>query len=262
MDNVNIANHYAAPDQCMYHIGLSQQMTEKATVAIVTGDPGRVAALAKYLDQQAVEIAYVREYRTYLAHVANRPVLIASTGIGCPSLAIALEEFAMIGVKQFIRVGTTGAIQPWLDLGDIILSSAAVRLDGTSTHYAPLNYPAVADFELNRQLVNSAEALGVDLKVGITASSDTFWPGQERYGNYSGYVLPEFQGTFDQWQKLNVLNFEMESAALFTIASAFGLQAACLCGVLAQRGRSETVDKQGYDTAMESIMKVIGQILK
>lgn len=244
-------------DKRQYHTGLERSQIGNAEFAILPGDPGRVPELAKALDKNARAIHMHREYNSWMVIVDSVPVLVCSTGIGGPSTAIAVEELAQLGVKNFIRVGTTGSIQKHIEFGDIVISLAAVRLDGASTHYAPIEYPAVASLWLTNALVNAAEKLKIPFHVGITASSDTFWPGQERYDNYSGYVLRRFQGSVEEWRKLNVTNFEMEAATLFTMCSAFGLSAACLCGVIAKRTESEEVNLEAYAVAFSRLAKII-----
>ena len=197
----------------LYHIGLCKKQLDSAKIAILPGDPARVELLAKLLDTQSLYLSFNREYCSYLATVGKEKILVISTGMGCPSAAIAVEELAMLGIKKFIRVGTTGAIQEKINLGDLILNTGAVRLEGTSSHYVPIEYPAIADFELTQSLRQASQKL-ITLHLG----KDTFWAGQERYDGYSGSVLRKFQGSLEEWQKLGLLNFEMEASALFTFA--------------------------------------------
>lgn len=248
-----------------YHIGLSESDIEGARYALLPGDPGRVARLARGLDAQAIELGQHREHCAWLAHIAGQPVLVCSTGLGAPSTAVAAEELANIGVTHFIRVGTTGAIQPHVDYSDLVISKAAVRLEGTSSHYAPMAYPAVACFDLTMALVAASRDLDIPHHVGITASSDTFWPGQERYDNHAGYVLRRLQGSMAEWRQLKVTNFEMEAAALFTVCATFGLSAACVCGVIAKRVESEQVCPDAYEQAEQRwnavLLKTLGEQL-
>ncbi|APC97142.1 uridine phosphorylase [Francisella frigiditurris] len=257
MTNPNINNRRVNKDDVLYHISLSTKLIKNAEIAILPGDPGRVEFIAKMLDENAVFLANNREYTSYLAKVANKDILVISTGMGGPSSGICIEELAMIGVKKFIRVGTCGTIQEHINIGDIIITTASVRLDGTSYHYAPIEYPAVASFELNSSLQRSATKANHNVFFGITASSDTFYPGQERQDNYSGYVRNQFKNTVSEWRKLNVLNLEMESSAILTICATFGLEATCLCSVMAKRTNSEKVDKSKYNDSMKTIMLMI-----
>ena len=229
-------------DKVYYHLELSENMLEGAQYALVPGDPGRVEALAKAFDPNAKALASHREYTSFLATFHGQKVLVTSTGIGGPSTSIAVEELASVGIRYFLRVGSCGAIQEKIKPGELVITRGAVRLDGASSHYAPIEYPAVASLHLTSMIVDAAEELGVPYHVGITASSDTFYPGQERYNNYSKYVIRRFQGSIAEWQHLNVSNYEMESATLLTMANVFDVHAACMCGVVANRVLSEEVD--------------------
>lgn len=247
---------------CQYHIGLSENDIESAQYALLPGDPGRVPQVARGLDSNAREIGQHREHCSWMVHIMDQPVLVCSTGLGAPSTAISVEELANIGVTHFIRVGTTGSIQAHIDYSDIVISKAAVRLEGTSSHYAPLEYPAISSFDLTQSLVEAARSLDIPYHVGITASSDSFWPGQERYDNHAGYVLRRFQGSMAEWRQLNVSNFEMEAAALFTVCATFGLSAACLCGVIAKRMQSEEVRHDAYGLAEQRWNAILTQALR
>lgn len=216
----------------VYHLALDSQMTEGAAFALLPGDPERVPRLAAALDPDARQIAMRREYRSYLGRVSGQAVLVTSTGIGGSSTSIAIDELAQLGVRTFIRVGTTGAIQPRIAVGDVVITTGSVRLDGASTHYAPIEYPAVADHEVVRALVDAAAERGTPFHVGITASSATFYPGEERSDSYGGYVLRSFRGATEEWRRLNVLNYEMESATVLTVCSALGLRGGCVTGVV------------------------------
>lgn len=222
----------------VFHLGLHQAQLNQANLAIIPGDPKRAERIASQLDNSQC-LAKEREFYVYLGYLNQQPIVVCSTGIGGPSTSIAIEELAQLGIKQFLRVGTTGAIQPHINVGDLLISHASVRLDGASNHFAPLAYPAVADFYATQALANACQELDTPFHLGITASSDTFYPGQERYDTYSGYVPQAFQGTFEQWQALKVMNYEMESATLFTMCNALGLQAACIAGVLVNRCEQE-----------------------
>jgi uridine phosphorylase len=246
-----------------YHIKLSKSMLQGATYVVLPGDPGRVEKTAKYIDPDgAVFLAANREYTSWLANLSGKKVLVCSTGIGGPSTSIALEELAALGIKNFYRIGTTGIIQPNISLPSLIITTGAVRLDGASTHYAPIEYPAVADFWLTSALVEAAKAVGVEYHIGITASSDTFYPGQERYDTFSGYVPRRFQNTLKEWQKLNVLNYEMESATLLTIINAFGLRAGMIASAIVSRIAGETPDDEELLRAEENLAKVIRKALE
>ncbi|MCH3950206.1 MAG: uridine phosphorylase [Acidaminococcus sp.] len=254
--------NFSKPEEILYHTQLSRNMLLGADTAILPGDPGRVKTLAEALGP-AVELGSHREYTSWLAQVQNQPVLVCSTGMGGPSTAICLEELARLGIRRVIRVGTTGSIQEDLQLGDVAIFKGAVRLEGTSTHYAPLEFPAVADFDLTQLLVYAARIEKIPCQVGICVSSDTFWPGQERYDSFTGYVIRRFQGSLEEWQALGALCYEMETAALFVTAQALGLQAASLCGVVAKRTESEHIaPPEVYKQAEERFQKVVRRALE
>lgn len=235
-----IMGKLADPQEVLYHVGFCAKDLEGARWALLPGDPGRVQALAESIGE-AKYIACHREYTSWLTHIDGQPVLVCSTGMGGPSVAICLEELARMGITGVIRVGTTGAIQEKVALGDIIINKAAVRMDGTSEHFAPVNFPAVADFDVTMALKQSAQEHNVPYHVGISVSSDTFWPGQERYDSFTGYVRRSLQGTLKEWQALGALNYEMETSALFVAAQALGMKAGAVCGVIAKRTESESI---------------------
>lgn len=226
----------------VFHLGLTKAMLDGATLAIVPGDPERVKRIAELMEN-ATFLASHREYTSYLAYIDSKAVVVCSTGIGGPSTSIAVEELAQLGVRTFLRIGTTGAIQPHVNVGDVIVTQASVRLDGASLHFAPLEYPAVADFNATTAMVAACRDANIEPHVGITASSDTFYPGQERYDTVSGRVIRQFKGSMQEWQELGVLNYEMESSTLFTMCASQGWAAACVAGVIVNRTQQEIPDE-------------------
>lgn len=223
-----------------HHLGLDADSIEHSLIALLPGDPGRVPVIAESF-KGSKEINFQREFRTHVGYLGDCPVLVASTGCGGPSLSVCVEELAQIGVRNFIRVGSCGAIQEKINIADCVISSAAVRLDGASRSFAPIEYPAVADLDLTSALVESAKAQGLPYHVGITASTDTFYQGQERYDTFSGHVPAHLRGSMADWRAMKVANFEMETATLFTMCSTMGLRAASVCGVVATRTKSEAL---------------------
>ncbi len=239
------------------HLGLNVDDLAGATLAIVPGDPARVARIAERLDE-AVHLASNREFTTWRGSLDGRSVVVTSTGVGGPSTSVAVEELAQLGVRTFLRVGTTGSIQPDLDVGHLAISQASVRLDGASRHFAPLEYPATSSFVCTRALVDAATDLGAEYRVGITASSDTFYPGQERYDTVAGDVATALRGSLAEWRRLGVLNYEMESATLFTMCAANGWEAGCVAGVIAKRTESESiVDESAVAETEERAVAVV-----
>lgn len=196
-----------------YHIKLSEDVG--ARYAIIPGDPGRVEKIAAYLDD-AKQIMCNREYNSYLGYLNGEKVLVVSTGIGGPSCAICVEELAKIGVDTFIRVGTCGGMQPCVAPGDVVIATGAVRMEGTSREYMPIEFPAVADFDVTNALSASAEKLGYTKHIGVVQAKDSF------YGQHSPETMPvseELLYKWDAWKRGGCLASEMESAALFIISS-------------------------------------------
>ena len=248
-----------------FHLGLTSDMLGGATLAIVPGDPGRVEKIASKLDD-AKHLASHREFTSWLGYLDGAAVVVCSTGIGGPSTSIAVEELAQLGVRTFLRVGTTGGIQDNVNPGDLIVTTGSVRLDGASQHFAPLEYPAVADFECTSALVDAARDAGGTLHIGVTASSDTFYPGQERYDTYSGRVVRRFRGSMEEWQSMGVLNYEMESATLLTMCSSQGLRAGCVAGVVVNRTQREIPDEEAMAatemTAIDVVVAAARRLLR
>lgn len=241
----------------VFHLGLKKSDLDGATLAIVPGAPERVPVIAKLLENPKF-LAATREFTSWLGYINGKAVVVCSTGIGGPSVSIAVEELAQLGVRTFLRIGTTGAIQPYINVGDVLITTGAVRLDGASQHFAPLEYPAVANFECTTALYRAAQEINPNKTyVGITASSDTFYPGQERYDTYSGKVWRRFQGSLKQWQELNVMNFEMESATLFTMCSALGLRAGMVAGAIVNRTQQEIPNESTMKATEENAVKIV-----
>ena len=189
---------------------------------IVPGDPGRVPSIAQYFDD-AKQIAYNREYNVWTGYLLGEKVTACSTGIGGPSAAIAMEELHKCGADTFIRTGTCGGIDLSVQSGDIVVATGAIRYEHTSREYAPIEFPAVADFEIAGCLAQAAKNLGLPLHMGVVQNKDSFY-GQHAPG--ASPVYYELQQKWESWKRLGVKASEMESAALFVVASALG----CRCG--------------------------------
>ncbi len=238
-----------------YHLGLSSDAVRDVSLALLPGAPERAEILAEAFGKPEV-LAFHREFKSVLAENKEGKVLVVSTGIGGSSLSIAVEELARIGVRWFIRVGTCGALQEDVAVGDLVISEGAVRLDGASLHYAPLEYPAVADWETVKILKEACEKARVRYHIGVTCSSATFYPGQERYDTFSGYVPRNLQGSLREWQTLKVLNYEMEVATLLVMARVFGLRAGAVCGVLVNRTKREEVEEGVVEKVEKNLARV------
>ena len=176
---------------------------------ILPGDPGRCHLIAEHFKNPQL-IAQSREYVTYTGKYKGLTVSVTSTGMGCPSAAIALEELIMSGAKYLVRLGTTGALQKNINLGDIVIPTAAVRLEGTSIEYIPIEFPAVADIDILDNLVKVSHNKNKKSHIGIIMSHDAFYKG-------SVFAGPDFLKREQVWIDTNVLSIENESSALFTI---------------------------------------------
>ena len=186
-----------------------------AKYVLVSGDPNRVEKIAALFDESS-RVADYRGFITYTGSVDGIGISASSTGIGCPSAAIVVEELARVGAEVFIRVGTTGALQPEIEMGDIVVATAAVRADGTSRCYVPLEFPAVADFDVTTALVEAARRLKQKVHFGPVLSSDVFYDSIEN---------------LRLWSRYNVLSVEMESSVIFSIASLKKLKAGTILAV-------------------------------
>lgn len=245
----------------VFHLGLVKADLQGATLAIVPGDPERVKKIAELMDNPR-QLASHREFSSWIAFIEGKPVIVCSTGIGGPSTSIAVEELAQLGVRTFLRVGTTGAIQPHINVGDVLVTTASVRLDGASLHFAPLEFPAVADFTCTTALADAARRAGATTHIGITASSDTFYPGQERYDTFSGRVVKAFRGSMEEWQSMGVLNYEMESATLLTMCASQGLRAGMIAGVIVNRTQKEIPDSATMKQTESQAVKIVVEAAK
>ncbi len=187
---------------------------------ILPGDPGRCEKIAQYFDDPH-HVSYNREFNIYTGTLSGEPVSVCSTGIGGPSTAIAVEELAACGVHTFIRIGTCGGISTMVRSGDCVIATGAVRAEGTSREYAPIEFPAVPDTDVLFALINSAKKLGYVYHTGVVQCKDSF------YGQHCPQRMPvanELMEKWEAWKRLGVLASEMESAALFTVGAALGVR--------------------------------------
>ena len=218
-------------DDVQYHLGIGPEDT--AGPVLLPGDPERVPTIAETWDE-AEETGHHREYRTVTGTYGGAPLTATSTGIGSPSAAIAVEEHANLGTGTFLRVGSCGAIQPGIEVGDLVITTGAVRQEGTSAEYVREDYPASADGEVVTALVTACEELGYEYHVGVTCSTDSFYAGQGRPG-FRGFEAAGADERVAALRDAGVLNFEMEAASILTVASLYGLRAGAVCTVFANR---------------------------
>lgn len=251
VDTISLDKSEKVLGKPQYHIQVRPGQVGK--YVLLPGDPDRVLRIAKYLDD-AKEIAFHREHRTCTGTYKGITVSATSTGMGCPSTAIAVEELANVGATHFIRVGSTGALQKGMEIGDIVVSTGSMSLDGTSSYYAHKGFPAVASFFLTRSLFDAAikhkEEGNFNVFFGLSAASDAF------YGE-----TPEFLQMLTDHR---VLNVEMESSAIFTIAHMRGLKAGMVCAVSGNLmtgdviyDRPNTGLVQGWEDAIQIALEAI-----
>ena len=220
-----------------------------ARYVLLPGDPERVKLMVNRW-AEGREIAREREHVTATGTLRGGGAISAcSTGAGGGSTASALEELIAIGADTFIRVGTCGAIQEHIACGDVVIHTAAVRLDGTSPQYVRPEYPAAAHHQLVLALVQAAERVGVAYHLGVTASTASFYTGQGRPG-WRGYRQSWQETLLPDLQRAGVLNFEMEAATIFTMLGLYGLRGGSVCAVVANRV-TDTMVKEGVETAID-----------
>jgi uridine phosphorylase len=217
---------------------------------LLPGDPGRVPLIAGFLER-AEKIAQHREYTTYTGWLDGEKVSVTSTGIGGPSTAIAVEELAKIGADTFIRVGTSGLMQPHMQSEDLVVVSGAVRDEGTASHYMPMAFPAIADLDVVECLRQACEARGLRHHVGLSHSKDSF------YGEVQPERMPladTLRQNWNAWVMGGVLCSEMEAATLFVVSSVLGKRAGGLMIALNQEATSLAPLCQ---TAVDGIRRLI-----
>lgn len=224
-------------DGTQYHIGLKEG--DAGEIVILPGDPKRCEKIAKYFDEPKL-IADKREFVTYTGYINNKKVSVTSTGIGGPSASIALEELVKVGAKKFIRVGTCGGMDLNVKSGDLVIATGAIRMEGTSKEYAPIEFPAVADYEIVTALKQASEKLNLPHHIGVVQCKDAF------YGQHNPEIMPvnyELINKWNAWLKLGCLASEMESAALFVAGSFLKVKVGSIFLVVANQER----EKQGLD---------------
>lgn len=214
---------------------------------ILPGDPGRCEKIAAYFDNP-VKVMSNREYTTYTGTLLGEKVSVVSTGIGGPSAAIAMEELIHLGADTFVRVGTCGGMKLDVQSDDVVIATGAIRMEGTSKEYAPIEFPAVADFEVMTALVEAAKRLGKPWHAGVVECKDSF------YGQHAPESMPvsyELLNKWEAWKRLGTLASEMESAALFTVAAARGVRCgSCFHVVWNQEREAAGLDvKESHDLA-------------
>lgn len=252
--------NYSVDKNRQYHIQVASG--EVGEYVILPGDPKRCALIAEYFENP-VQIADNREYITITGTLDGKKVSVTSTGIGGPSAAIAMEELIRCGARTFIRVGTCGGMQEDILSGDVVIANGAIRMDGTGREYAPIEYPAVSDFEVTDALMKAAEELGLRSHIGVVQCKDSF------YGQHNAEAMPvsyDLQNKWNAWLRLGCLASEMESATLFIVGAFHRVRVGSVCLVMAnqERARKNLPNPVVHDTdaAIRTAIEAIRILMK
>lgn len=243
-----------------YHIGFANEMG--ARYAILPGDPGRVEKICRHLENPRF-YAQNREYTTWVGELEGEPVLVMSTGMGGPSAAIGVEELHQVGVDTVVRIGTCGGMSLQVKGGDLVAATGAIRLEGTSKEYVPVEFPAIANLDVTNALVSSAKELHHTCHAGVVQCKDSF------YGQHSPERMPigyELINKWDAWIKAGCLASEMESAAVFIVAQILGMRAGCILNTVwnQERKKQGLEDTENHDmtAAIQVTIEAIRKLLK
>lgn len=229
-----------------YHLGIKEG--DVGRYVLLPGDPGRCKKIASYFDNPCL-VAQNREFTTYTGTLLEERTSVTSTGIGCPSTAIAIEELIACGADTFIRVGTSGAMQPHIHTGDVAIVSGAIRDEGTSLHYAPIEFPAVADLDVLNAMREGARHIGMPHHVGIAHSKDSF------YGQHAPDRMPigeQLKQRWQSWIRCGTLCSEMEVSTIFILASIYRKRAGGVMFMYEMEDREPTTDIEKQDLATRS----------
>lgn len=235
-----------------YHVRVKRG--EVGRFALLPGDPARVRMIGEHLKDARI-VASHREFTVLNGYLDDEVVTVCSTGVGGPSAAIAVEELSRAGVRTMIRVGTCGSIQREVKVGDLVVATAAVRLDGVTKHYVMPEYPAAASPQVVYAVSKAARDLGFRFHIGLCASTDAFYIGQGRHG-FRGFRTPESRSVASLMRRLKVLCFEMEASTIFTLGELYGLRAgAVFVAISAEASDPDRLDyeKRVSKTGVEAL---------
>ncbi len=246
---------YAEGSGKQYHTGVGPEDIGK--YVILPGDPKRCEKIAAYFDNPVL-VADSREYVTYTGYLDGEKVSVTSTGIGGPSASIAIEELSKCGAHTFIRVGTSGGMQEQVQSGDVVIANGAIRMEGTSREFAPIEYPAVADFDVTHAMIEAAKEQNIPYHVGVVQCKDNF------FGQHEPELMPvsyELENKWQAWIRMGCLASEMESAALFIAGSFLRVRVGTCCLVVANQERAKLglSNPQVHDTDL-AIRTAVGAI--
>ena len=251
---------YESDQGLEYHIKVNADMIGK--YVIMPGDPKRCALIAQYLDDAKL-VADSREFVTYTGYLDGEKVSVTSTGIGGPSAAIALQELVHCGAHTFVRIGTCGGMQTDVIGGDVVVATGAVRMEGTSREYAPIEYPAIADLDVVNALVTVAKDMNISVHTGVVQSKESF------YGQHSPLSMPvgyELENKWEAWKRMGCKASEMESAALFIVGSYLRVRVGACFLVVANQERQaqglENPEVHDTDMAIRVAVEAIRMLIK
>jgi uridine phosphorylase len=232
-----------------YHVDFDG--SHGALYAILPGDPGRVEKIASYLEKPRF-FHQNREYTTWLGELSGKTVMVISTGMGGPSTAIAVEELYKTGVRNFIRIGTCGGMALDVLGGDIVIATGAIRMEGTTKEYVPVEFPAIANLDVTNALVEAAKNLKQQWHAGIVQCKDSFYGQHDPARMPSGYELQE---KWEAWKKAGCLASEMESSTLFIVSQILGARAGCVLNVVWNQEREKAGMSNPHCHDTESAIK-------
>lgn len=252
--------NYSGEAGLQYHLQI--RPGDVGRYVILPGDPKRCEKIAKHFEDAKL-VADSREFVTYTGYLESEKVSVTSTGIGGPSASIAMEELVQCGADTFVRVGTCGGIDLDVKGGDIVIATGAVRMEGTSREYAPIEYPAVADLEVANALVAAAKELGFTYHTGVVQCKDAF------YGQHEPEMMPagyELINKWEAWKKLGCLASEMETAALYIVAAKLHVRVGACFLVMANQEREklglENPVVHDTDMAVQVAVEAIRKLIK
>jgi uridine phosphorylase len=243
----------------LYHVGFGREDLDDGTsIALLSGDPGRSELIATAHLDGARELSRHRGLDSFAAMLpGGAPVVCATSGMGAPSMSIIVNELVQVGIRTVIRVGTSGSIQEHVRAGSLVIGSGALTNQGAALDIAPAEFPAVADPFLAVTLAAAAERLGIEHHVGVMASTDTFYEGQERSSSSANpHLLRRLRSMIDEYHDLGVLNFEMEAGTLFKMGVVYGFAAGAVVAIIAQRHVAEAPDEAASSTAIDKAIRV------
>lgn len=243
-------------DQLQYHVHV--RPGDVGRYILLPGDPGRVEKMAAFLDEPHF-VSTNREHTVWTGKLLGEMVSVVSTGMGCPSTAIAVEELIKVGADTFIRVGTAGAVQPAIELGDVAIVTGAIRDEGTTRQYLPLEYPAVADLAVVNALVAAAKRLGIGAQLGVSHTKDNF------YGEVEMDRMPiadEIKMRWKAWVAGGAICSEMEASVIFILSSIYRKRAGAVLTVVGSDTETLMAKKASPDAMIQVAVEAIKGLIK